>query len=488
MSTAKLKFAALLVIFTALVFTLIPLPARADGGPVVPRDLWGTIKEGQQVAVVTLLSEHTAEIDLFISILDKTAQSHDVTFFVPVGTDTSGFYAVEESLSQFNISATNNLDKILRDSADKKKHAMQVLFSGALLTNGALLVPFWAPLLLTGCGAIAPEADVTLQTESSEISIFSINDNTDIDALIQTTGLPPSVVDTLSRLRGQQIAVVRIATNPHAAPGSGTSIFPPQQGLHLSWRTTLVPVDNRPTYAYPLGTGASWSKPIELTRVYVVAPKGLDFDVTYPAIGSEQSGFDLIKGARIAQYYQIPSYAIDGARGRFGRVWRATYTQSNPTEDIVIEAKKQSAMGKFMAQLEDSALLSAFFFAIIFGLVIWVLAWALLMPRFLGRAAGQPPRLGWYYSLLYPCINILFMIFPGGILYGLFLLGVTVPSLIVLFVIMGAAIIGFFILFHGGHLGVSRGKAIMSFVYTSLVSSAAYLILAVIFAFIVNIV
>ncbi len=484
----NLKLTAILVLSIVMISLAAPLPARADGGPVVPLDLWQNLKEGQQVAVVTLLSENTAKVDLFISILDKTDQSHEVTFFVPIGAGTSEFSALEERLLSFNIGATKNLDNILRQSADKKKRAVQVLFSGALLTNGALLVPFWAPLLLTGCAAIQPEADVTLQTESSQISVFSIEDNTDLDALIHTTGLPASVADTLSKLQGQQIAVVKLQTHPQGSDGNGQDVQPSEPGLHLSWKTTFVSVDSRPTYSYPLGTGASWSIPIELTRVYVVAPKGLDFDVKYPALGSEHSGFDLVEGARITRYYQIPSYAIDEARGRFGRVWRATYTQSNPTEDIIIVAKKQSAMSGFMADVEDSALIASFFFAIIFGLLVWVFAWTLLMPRFLGQVPGQQPRIRWHYSLIYPCINIVFMVFPGSILYILFVLGVTVPSLIVLFVVLGGAIIGFFTLFHGGHLGVARGKAILSFIYTSLVGSAAYLILAVIFSIIVNII
>jgi hypothetical protein len=488
MSAAKLKFAVFLVLFIALVSIAIPLPARADGGPVVPLDLWANLKEGHQVAVVTILNENTARVDLFISILDKTSQSHEVTFFVPIGTGTSEFYAVEENLLTFDTKTTRNLDGILRQSADDKKHAVQVLFSGALLTNGALLVPFWAPVLLTGCAATEPKADVTLQTESSQISIYGIDENTDLDALIQTTGLPGSVSDTLSKLKGQQIAVVKLQTHPQDGAGTGPSPTASEPGLHLSWKTTFVPVESRPTYSYPLGTGASWSKPIELTRVYIVAPKGMDFDVKYPALGSEQSGFDIIEGARISQYYQIPSYAVDGARGDFGRVWRATYTQSNPVEDIVIVAKKQSALSKFMAGAEDSALISSFFFAIIIGLLVWIFAWTLLMPRFLGQASGQQPRIRWYYSLIYPCINIVFMVFPGSILYILFLIGVTIPSLMVLFVILGGAIIGFFTLFHGGHLGVARGKAILAFILTSLVSSTAYLILAVVFAVIVNVI
>ena len=36
------------------------------------------------------------------------------------------------------------------------------------------------------------------------------------------------------------------------------------------------------TYKYPLGTGSSWSHPIEVTRVYVVAPPEIQFSGAIP--------------------------------------------------------------------------------------------------------------------------------------------------------------------------------------------------------------
>jgi len=80
------------------------------------------------------------------------------------------------------------------------------------------------------------------------------------------------------------------------------------------------------------------------------------------------------------------------------------------------------------------------------------------------------------------------MIFPGGILYLLFLLGLTIPSLAILLFILGGTSIGFFSLIHGGRLGVSRGKAILSFIELSLISSTGYLVLALIFAILINVI
>jgi hypothetical protein len=486
---AKLgKIVAFCLVLAIMAIVNSSAPVRADGGLIVPYDLWANLKEGQQIAVVTLQNKNTAKVDLFISILDKTNESHEVVFFLPLGADATNFYAVEQNLGKFDRETTAGLDSILRDSADKKHQALQGLFSGALLNNGVLLVPLWAPMLLSGCSPAAEQTpEATFQTESSEISIYGIDENTDLEALINTTGLHSSVQQTLSRLRGQRIAVVRLQTRPQGS-GTATGLRDGEPGLHLSWYTSFVSAESGATYSYPLGTGASWSKPIELTRVYIVAPTGVDFDVSYPAIGSKQSGYDYIKGARIADYYQVPAYAVDEARGSFGRVWRAIYTQSNPIEDIVIVAKPQTALGRLGATIEESALALAFAFALIVGLALWILGWHFLMPRFLGRGSGQPARLQWYYSLIYPGINAVLILFPGTLLYVVFLLGGTIPSLAILFFILGGVSIGVFEAIHGGHLGVSRGRALRAFILVSLASSGAYLLLAVAFAKLIRII
>jgi hypothetical protein len=490
MNAGRLKAAAAVLFFIAIISIAIPVPALADGGPVVRADLWPYLTEGNQVAVITLLSEEKAKIDLFISILDSTTESHEVVFFVPVGVQTTDFTAVEKTISRFNSQMTQGLDSILRQAADDKRRALQTLFGGALLTNGALLTPLWAPVLLTGCAATQQKAELTLTTESSQISVYGIDEDTDIDDLIETTGLPGSVRDTLARMRGQQIAVVSLQTQPQSQNGEG-NIGPhgeiTEPGLHLSWKTSFINMGSRPTYAYPLGTGASWSKPIELTRVYVVAPWGLDFDVEYPAIGSRESGYDYIHGARISDYFDIPAYAVDEARGDFGRIWRATYTLSNAAEDITITAKKLSAFGKFVARAQDSAGTSSFIFALVVGLAVWITGWILLMPRFLGQKTGQEPKLRWYFSLVYPLLNILIMVFPCGILFIMFNFGLRIPALLGVFVIMGGASLGFFMHFHGRLPGVSEGRAIRAFIFTSLISSTAYLVLAVVFALIIHV-
>ncbi|MCJ7743896.1 MAG: hypothetical protein MUO99_04970 [Dehalococcoidales bacterium] len=481
--TKKIALSMVLACITALI---VCIPVKADGGLLVPYDLWAQLKEGQQIAVVTLRNDGNAKMDLFISILDKTQQSHDITFFLPLGASTSNFYAVEQNISDFDNDNTRGLDEILRDGATARQRAVQALFSGTLLSNGGILVPLWTPMLLSGCAAAEPKPEASYQTESSQISIYDISEDTDLQALISTTGLHSSVQDTLSRLVGQQIAVVKMQTHPQTSSGDSSYRNQSEPGLHLSWYSSFVATESGPAYTYPLGTGGAWSKPIDLTRVYVVAPTNADFKVRYPALGSQQSGYDIIEGARIANYYQVPSYAVDEARGSFGRVWRVTYTQSNPTDDIVITIKPESVWSRLQNSIAESALPIAFLFALIVGLVLWFLSWHYLMPRFLGKY-NNGRRLQWYFALIYPAINATLIIFPGSILYVFFLIGLTVPSLAVLFLILAGVSIGVFELIHGGRLGVSRGVATRAFVFVSLASSGAYLILSFAFAKLIGI-
>jgi hypothetical protein len=479
-----MKKSASLLILLGIATLFFPSPVKADGGPIVPYNLWTQLNEGHQVAVVNIQNDNTAKVDLFISILDKTQQSHDINFFIPLGISASNFYATEQNIDDFSSQYTAGLDKLLRNTADSKQHAMQILFSGTLLSNGGILVPLWTPMLLSACSAAEPKPEASFQTQSSQIDIYDISTDTDIKQLIATTGLPPSVQETLTGLQGQKIAVVKMRTRVQT--NSSTSYYQnqPEPGLHLSWLSTLAMTKSGPSFAYPLGTGGAWSKPIELTSVYITATN-TDFKVNYPALGSNQSGFDYVQGAKINKYYQVPAYAVDEARGSFGRVMRITYTQSNPTSDVIITTTKLSGWNEFQNSIASQRSGICFFFALIIGLAFWFITWHFLMPRFLGGHNGQ--YLQWYYALIYPAINAALMIIPGGIFYILYVVGLPYPSLALLFLILAAANIGFFEIIHGGRLGVSRGVSTKAFIYVSLISSGAYLVLALVLSIVLGI-
>jgi len=472
----------LTAILTAFIFMSRPLLARADGGPMVDPMLFAKLKEGQQVAVITFKDTSTASVDLFISILDQTGESHEIVFFVPLGLRADEFAVREQDSLDFNEQYTRRLDMTLFQSYRRDQEFMQFLFAGALLTNGVWFTPLWLPLLFTGC-AEAPPPISTFKTDSSEVSIFGLEESTDLEALISTTGLDPSVTETLFRLRGQQIAVVNLRTQPQqTAAATGSEGAPTgEPGLHLSWQTTLATSESGATYAYPLGTGAAWAHPIEMTRVYLLVPEEMDFTVQYPKLGENRSGFtrkQLSYEPRIADSGEEPAYAVDTAtdisiypRGRFN-IWRVTYANSNAAEDIVITVNQGSGTS-FGTSLRQAGSQAAFFIGLVVAAFFWIIAWSFLMPRLLGK--GNKTKGLWRFSLTYIGWNALLFV-PGAILYFIFSFGAQAVALFLLVIMFGAASVLTFALRHLNKLGVSTAQGVRAFIIVTLVSNGAYLL------------
>ncbi len=469
----------------------LSLPVRADGGPVVGPHLWAALKEGRQIAVVTLKDTNSAEVDLFISLLDKTGESHEVVFFVPLGADAGDFGVFEENSLDFDERNTRELDSLLYKDVQRRHQAINSLFAGTLLINGVWLLPFWVPLLLSGCAAPPPVA--TFETESSQVSIFGLDEDTDLVDLINTTGLDPSVLGTLYRLQGQQIAVVTLQTQPEVTGGSDEDRHARERepGIHLSWTTALVPGESGASYSYPLGTGDSWSHPIEITRIYVVAPPGIDFSVQYPELGVERSGYNREFGGfapRIADYQSIPAYAVDEAIGDFGRVWRVTYTQSNSAEDIVIVASPQSWLSRVYAGAQGAGEgWWAFLIGLIAALAFWIMGWRHLVPRLLGDSYQGNIAALQRCALTYTYTNFGLM-FPGVILYWFWSATGSNILFVPLLILFGGVSTLIFSLGHLQRLGTDTRKAVKAYVLVTLASNGAYLIFSLIYAKITGII
>lgn len=421
-----------------LSFALALAPAHADGGPILSdTELWGQIEEGMQIAVVRLdAQEDTAQVDLFASLLDASGESHEITFFVPLGRHPTGFGVSEESSLDFDTARTEELDERLADAAAQEaqyKALMQVSFlPGALvMVPWSWLYPLAGYISLSTMGLQGPMA--TFQTEHSRVALYDVDADADIEELIAITGLDPAVQETLRRFAGQQIAVITMQTQPTATETKSQGYLGAsgQPGLHLAWTTTLIPGDEGGAYAYPLGTGSAWARPIQLTRVYVVAPPGVDFRMTYPRLGRNRSGY--VTGSfgfghptpRIMEYTTLgtfsdahvtylPGYAVDQAVGDFDRVWRATYVQSNAAEDVVV-TRVEDLLPETRAALRRPAVrqwVMRFTWAVGLpaALAIWVAAYRCAMSRRLNIPyRWADPKLwkhavGW--ALVYPLSNV----------------------------------------------------------------------------------
>ena len=502
MRNGRKKFCLATIFIIASLLLSFTSPASADGGPILSDpELWAQLEEGQQTAVVTLKDDNTIDVDLFVSLLDSSGQSHEVIFFIPLGTDPTDFSVIEKTSFDFDEELTEELDEALREEAQSKRNIRLSLLSATLLTNGGWMLLLCFPLLLSGCVGLVPE--VTYETDSSRVDIYGLDEDTDLEALINTTGLDPSVQETLSRLRGQRIAIVTLQTQPPLPSDDEDSLYQPtgQPGIHLAWTTALVPQSASVTYSYPLGTGSSWAHPIGLTRIYVVAPPGIDFTVQYPRLGTDYSGYSGFTQVpfyplkpRITDHYGTPAYAVDEVRGDFGHIWRATYTQSNSAEDVVISL---ASSGGFLTTVRRSlrgwGIVPTVLLGLLIALLLWVVAWRYCLPRMLGMEYHWRDSKLWQDSLVYLGINAGVVLAVAAVAGGAFLLVfftgyligtpglvvvLIVAALVILAALFGVPSILLFVRRYRRKLGVSRGRAAWAYIVVVLVANSAYLALA----------
>jgi hypothetical protein len=412
--TETLMLSLTVVCVSIISILLLTSPAAADGGPIIPDAfLWASLTENQQIAVVKINPDASVNVDLFISMQDKSGESHEIVYFLPLGYSPANFMSRETTTAEFDTQLTQRYDVALREEARRQEETRASLFPGHVFLNGIWLIPFIAPLVLTGCaGSFAPVA--SLNTTNSQIDIYGLDTTTDITDLVDVAGLDKSVENTLERLRGQKIAVVKLRTQPVKSNQAGSYQNPGQPGLHFSW--TDMPVNssnsNQSTFTYPLGTGSAWSNPIEITRVYIIAPQEISFEVKYPQLGeyfSEVYVGNLIHRMRDISAQSKPAYTIESANDGNNQIWRATYRLSNSSEDIVVSISKSGTAGVLIKRIFPLRLPIGYSItiSIIISLVLWVIAWRYIMPWRIPILSYslKSPRL-WADALVFPGINL----------------------------------------------------------------------------------
>ncbi len=479
-------------------------PVGADGGPIITdRDVWEELEEGQQVAVVALDADGAVRTDLFISLVDHTGDSHEINFFFPLGWGASGLSVSEDNSSNFEEALTDQLDERLRRDALEQGDWVNDLYwsslPGSYLINGG-----WTWLALTlfataGCG-VAPDPLEVLYTDNAQVAVYDIDEDTDLEALIATSGLDPAVQETLRALEGQQVAVVSTSTQAIQGGGSGGRVHS-QWGLHLQWTARVVErEDGGWEHRYPLGTGKAWARPISMTRVYVTAPDGVDFWVDYPVYGSDHSGYDsglfASRKPKIYRHLDQAGYAVNQFITPQGEhVWRGIYTQANPTEDlrIVHDAQASQLTRSETSRLRLRQLVRrwGWIYGLVLALGLWVISWRYVMPARLGRTyrwAGLAlwrDAIGWV--LVHIGINVLslaaLLIMGSFILIALAIMGVKVSlsalavSVLVVFAcLVGLVTAGLFSLLHK-----DRGRAASrGYARVVVLSNVSYVVLEVI--------
>ena len=502
------KIFTILLVVAALLF--FPIPARADGGPVTPDwELWRNLKEGEQTAVVTINDNDTVHVDLFVSLLDSSGQADEITYFVPLGTSSSNFNVLDAMSGTFSKQYLSSLDEGLGIQASRKRSFFWLLAPGLLASQGAILSPAAFFLYSSGCGGTKPEASFT--TDSSQISLFNLDASTDIADLVATTGLDPSVQQTLARLIGQKIAVIKMTTSPAAAVhiNSSSSSYG-QPGLHLSWDSGMTVSAGKKTFSYPLNTGASWAHPIDLTRVYFVSPSSGNFKVTYPKLGTDYSGYTspLFSSSRmnIANHYADPGYSTEDSVIPQGHVCRIIYTQSNPSSDIVVTLGAPNGWVSKVGQFFITHPWLVFLLGTLLAFAISLISWRHTLQRFIQN------KIGWRYGHLWREAAVLPLI---NLLWGLLLIGFGAAAFVALGSIPGSlslhshdaftelvvVIISIAIVCASVYLpvraavkrlklinGVTTGRAFRAYIIHALTTSIVYVVFMIGFGFLLGVV
>jgi hypothetical protein len=482
-------------------------PVLADGGPVIrQRDVWEALEEGQQIAVVALDTDGTVHTNLFISLIDHTGVSHEITFFLPLGRDASEFGVAEEDSSSFEKSLTAPLDEQLKQVVLQEHNVGQnlrwSLLAGSWVINGGWSWPLVALFALSACAADVPQPVEIFHTDSSRVSIYGIDEDTDVVVLISTTGLDPSVQEALRAFGGQQIAVVSMRTRP--PPGGDTSSYyrreaESQSGLHLRWTSRAVErADGGWEHSYPLGTGGAWARPIPLTRVYVTAPLGVGFRVEYPVYGADLSAAYIrswySRSAQVSVYQarDETAYAVDHRITSQGHLWRGVYTQANPAQDLYIihdatavnAARGEASRYRWGTWIDNwSWLLS-----VVVALAAWVICWRLVMPSRLGRTYRWRDAAFWRDALAYPLANGLIL----GVLYALVTSLARLGNLLAALLIAAIAVVAVVLALPVSSLLFARryenrkGEATKGYWIVVALANASHLILGAIYALVLG--
>jgi hypothetical protein len=194
-------------------------------------------------------------------------------------------------------------------------------------------------------------------------------------------------------------------------------------------------------------------------------------------------------------YTDVSAYAVDDAIGQSVyyptssagyyqpmRVWRATYTNSNSAEDILITVSPSRGMS-LRTYLRQQGPEVALIVGLIVAVLLWILAWYFMVPRLVGKGIPVPGL--WRISLTYIAWNLLLFL-PGGVLYLFFSFGVRAIPIIFAAIIFGGASVLIFSIRHLNRLTKVSGKAVRIFAIVTGASGGAYLLFALGYAWLVG--
>ncbi|MFN4180473.1 MAG: hypothetical protein ACK4I8_09180, partial [Armatimonadota bacterium] len=258
--------------------------------------LWRHIAEDNQVAVIKIDENGHVDVNLFISIVDKSGKSNTIHLVLPFRDRPISFQAEELVLADFkrqHVEAIKMREQRIQFARWKAQEvinncfriALALGFPLGLLIERAFLPPLpeAAPPGMPPAGKaqpITPELVVT--TEHTRTEVYRVSQETDVEQLLKEKGISQKQLERLKRqLVGRHLYLVTVKTVPlkseqqsHGASRTYSQPIFEEERLGVVFRVRLEAQRNghELTFTYPLGTGETWWHPISLTELFILTP------------------------------------------------------------------------------------------------------------------------------------------------------------------------------------------------------------------------
>lgn len=362
--------------YWGLLFLLL-LPALADGMHI-PADpsLFYNVVEDQQIAVIDVKDNQRVAVDLFVSLTDKSNESHEIKFILPFNEKPLTFNVTEESSNSFSKRKTAELDSLITKYQTWRVDAKNNILKNLFLVNAAFGNPLGSLLLVQSSSSMAAmggrsHLEEIITTEHTRTEVYNVEEQGDLKAVLEKSGLPESVQATMMKFTGKYLYFITMKTIPSAGEGRGLN----NMGVDFSFQAQMTPKEGQYEYSYPLSTGAAWGNPIRLTRVYIKAPETVQLFVEYPHLNHNLNEMEMARMLLEGEIY--PAFGMSSVNSPTTQVKRLTYTDSNPSEDILVKVNYNPDIGTLLFVISETALMSLSEFSLpIFALAvagIWVL-------------------------------------------------------------------------------------------------------------------
>ncbi len=306
------------------------------------------LQQTDQLAVIDL-TETRADVAMYIAI-DGIPAGEEITYILPFWYPPKDFRLDEMTAEDFRMGyAVPAFAKVQRMNTVASGRVSDALATAAL-TLGIGNLPRWdgfggtrkASTTAAPAAAGRLQPYVVQETPHARAELYRIG-KTDLQQLIAQSGLPAKYLEPLKQYTTPHFAVMRLIGPAKRKSGATAAI--PGATAATPGATAATPGATAATpgicyrfshplakpgeYLYPLGTGASWPKPITVTEVYLTCA-----DDRYLAVKAPKLPAYRWSAARHYDFIEEPFMSSALETAARPSAWHVAYFHSNPSEDI----------------------------------------------------------------------------------------------------------------------------------------------------------